>query len=80
MTAPGNASSALAGLLGAAPSTPWVAIVPLIAVLPAVLCMADIARHPRTRQFPPQVWLAICAFGNVLGLLAYLRAGRSEDR
>lgn len=64
---------------GVSPSGPWVAIVPLIAVLPAVLCMVDIARHPRTRQFPPRIWLAICAFGNVFGLLAYVRFGRGED-
>ncbi|MFR0357260.1 PLD nuclease N-terminal domain-containing protein [Streptomyces sediminimaris] len=62
------------------PPTPWVAIVPLVAVLPAVLCMVDIARHRRTRQYPPQVWLLICAVGNVFGLMAYLRFGRSEDR
>jgi hypothetical protein len=60
--------------------TPWIAIVPLIAILPAVLCMVDIARHQRTRQYPPQVWLAICAFGNIFGLIAYLRFGRSEER
>ncbi|WP_420309572.1 hypothetical protein ACOB87_03035 [Streptomyces sp. YS-B37] len=65
--------------LGSSPSSSWVAIVPLIAILPAVLCMLDIARHPRTRQFPPQIWLAICAFGNVFGLFAYVRFGRSED-
>ncbi|MCX5387217.1 hypothetical protein [Streptomyces sp. NBC_00083] len=47
--------------------TPWMAIVPLIAVLPAVICMVDIARHPHTRQYPPRVWLAICACGNVFG-------------
>ncbi|MFJ3895083.1 PLDc N-terminal domain-containing protein [Streptomyces sp. NPDC090083] len=64
---------------GVSPSGPWVAIVPLIAVLPAVLCMVDIARHPRTRQFPPRIWLAICAFGNVFGLFAYVRFGRGED-
>ncbi|MFD7921723.1 PLDc N-terminal domain-containing protein [Streptomyces sp. NPDC059740] len=62
------------------PSTPWLAIVPLIALLPAVCCMADIARHPGTRNLTPQVWLALCAFGNVFGLLAYLRFGRDEDR
>ena len=65
--------------LGSPPPSPWVAIVPLIAILPAVLCMLDIARHPRTRQFPPQAWLAICAFGNVFGLFAYVRFGRGED-
>jgi hypothetical protein len=70
----------LADSLTAAPSNPWVAIVPLIALLPAILCMADIARHPRTQQFSPQMWLAICAFGNVFGLFAYLRFGRSQDR
>ncbi|MFJ9631842.1 PLDc N-terminal domain-containing protein [Streptomyces sp. NPDC101175] len=66
--------------LGSPPPTPWAAIVPLVAILPAVLCMIDISRHPRTQQFSPQVWLAICAFGNVLGLFAYLRFGRGEDR
>ncbi|MEV6508643.1 hypothetical protein [Streptomyces sp. NPDC051642] len=53
---------------------------PLIAILPAVVCMLDIARHPRTQRFPPQIWLAICAFGNVLGLFAHVRFGRGEDR
>jgi hypothetical protein len=66
--------------LGASPAPLWAAIVPLIAVLPAVLCMADIARHPHTRQFSPGKWLAICAFGNVFGLMAYLTYGRSERR
>ncbi|GAB3182844.1 PLDc N-terminal domain-containing protein [Streptomyces incanus] len=70
----------LADSLSSPPPTPWVAIVPLIAILPAILCMIDISRHPRTRQFPPQVWLAICAFGNIFGLFTYLRFGRSEDR
>ncbi|MFJ8141144.1 PLDc N-terminal domain-containing protein [Streptomyces sp. NPDC096013] len=65
--------------LGSPPSSPWVAIVPLIAILPAVLCMLDIARHPRTRRYPPQIWLAICAFGNVFGLFAYVRFGRGGD-
>jgi hypothetical protein len=53
---------------------------PLIAIVPAVMCLLDVSRHPHTRQFPPQVWLTICAFGNIFGLLAYLRFGRSEDR
>ncbi|MFE4856640.1 hypothetical protein [Streptomyces sp. NPDC056670] len=56
------------------------AIVPLIALLPAVLCMLDISRHPRTRTLSPQLWLAICAFGNVVGLVAYLKYGRDERR
>lgn len=59
---------------------PWAVVVPLAALVPAVLCMIDIARHPDTRRLPPQTWLAICAFGNVFGLIAYLRFGRSEDR
>jgi len=62
------------------PSTPWVAIVPLVALLPAVFCMIDIARHPSTRGLTPQAWLAICAFGNVFGLVAYLKFGRDGDR
>ncbi|MFE7169935.1 PLD nuclease N-terminal domain-containing protein [Streptomyces sp. NPDC057616] len=70
----------LADSFSSSPPTPWVAIVPLIAILPAVVCMADIARHQRTRQYPPQVWLAICAFGNIFGLIAYLRFGRSDER
>ncbi|SFE28396.1 hypothetical protein [Streptomyces mirabilis] len=69
-----------AASLGSPRSTPWVAIVSLIAVLPAVLCMVDISRHPRTQQFPPQVWLATCAFGNIFGLLADRRFGRGENR
>ncbi|MGW5526999.1 PLDc N-terminal domain-containing protein [Streptomyces xanthochromogenes] len=64
---------------GPAP-TAWMAIVPLIALLPAILCMLDIARHPRTRTLTPQLWLVICAFGNVVGLVAYLRYGRDERR
>ncbi|MEV8567257.1 hypothetical protein AB0436_17075 [Streptomyces sp. NPDC051322] len=64
----------------APPTTPWIAIVPLIAIFPAVFYMIDMTRHPRTRQLSPQTWLAICAFGNVFGLFAYLRFGRSEDR
>ena len=69
-----------AGFLTSPPPTPWVAIVPLIAIAPAILCMLDVSRHPHTRQFPPQVWLTVCAFGNIFGLLAYLRFGRSENR
>ncbi|MFB7458434.1 PLD nuclease N-terminal domain-containing protein [Streptomyces sp. NPDC056188] len=59
---------------------PWTAIVPLVALVLAVYCMIDISRHPDTRQLSPQAWLALCAFGNVLGLAAYLRFGRSEHR
>ena len=70
----------LADSLSPSPPTLWVAIVPLIALLPAVLCMIDITRHPNTRSLAPQAWLAICAFGNVVGLVAYMRFGRSEDR
>ncbi|MBO1415290.1 PLDc N-terminal domain-containing protein [Streptomyces sp. FH025] len=70
----------LAEPLGSLPSSPWIAIVPLIAVLPAVLCMLDISRHPHTRLLPPQVWLAVCVCGNIVGLFAYLRFGRSQDR
>ncbi len=53
---------------------------PLIALVPAVLCMIDIVRHPDTRSLTPQAWLAICAFGNVFGLVAYLKFGRHENR
>lgn len=62
------------------PSTLTTAIIPLVALLPAVLCMVDISRHPHTRNLRPQLWLAICAFGNLLGLVAYLAFGQSEDR
>ncbi|MEV7323282.1 PLDc N-terminal domain-containing protein [Streptomyces sp. NPDC093970] len=55
-------------------------IAPLIAVFPAILCMIDVARHPNTRSLTPQVWLAVCAFGNVFGLIAYLKFGRAENR
>ncbi|KOV67502.1 hypothetical protein [Streptomyces sp. MMG1121] len=61
-------------------SAPGVAIVPLIALLPAVLCMIDIARPPNTRSLTPQACLAICAFGNVFGFVGYVKFGRSEDR
>ncbi|MEU6406468.1 PLDc N-terminal domain-containing protein [Streptomyces sp. NPDC046985] len=61
-------------------SAPWVALVPLVALLPALLCMVDVVRHQNTRSLTPQTWLAICAFGNVFGLVAYLKFGRSEDR
>lgn len=67
MTEPGDAS-------------PWVAIVPLIAILPAILCMIDIVRHPNTRSLTPQAWLAMCAFGNIFGLIAYLKFGRDANR
>ncbi|WP_316783639.1 PLDc N-terminal domain-containing protein [Streptomyces sasae] len=70
----------LADSLSTSPATPWVAIAPPIAMLPAVLCMIDIARHPNTRRLAPQVWLAVCAFGNVFGLIAYLKFGRAENR
>jgi Phospholipase_D-nuclease N-terminal len=62
------------------PSVLWASIVPLVAVVPAVCCMIDISRHPETRRFSPQLWLAICAFGNVFGLVAYLRFGRDGNR
>lgn len=67
-------------MTGPADASPWVAIVPLIAILPAILCMVDIVRHPNTRSLPPQAWLAMCAFGNVLGLIAYLKFGRDANR
>ena len=67
-------------MAAAAPSTLTVAIVPLIALLPAVLCMLDITRHPHTRNLRPRVWLVICAFGNLIGLAAYLVYGQSDDR
>ncbi|PZG96591.1 hypothetical protein C1I97_26100 [Streptomyces sp. NTH33] len=70
----------LADPFSSTPPTAWVALVPLVAIIPAVWCMFDISRHPDTRRFPPQAWLAICAFGNVFGLIAYLRFGRSENR
>ncbi|MER5885386.1 hypothetical protein ABT160_16280 [Streptomyces sp. NPDC001941] len=69
-----------AGYLGATTVTPWAALVPLIALVPAVLCMLDVTRHPRTRTLTPQLWLLICAFGNVVGLVAYVKYGRGEDR
>jgi hypothetical protein len=63
------------------PSVPvWAGLIPLIALVPAIVCMVDIARHPNTRLLTPQTWLVICAFGNIVGLVAYLRLGRSQDR
>ncbi|WP_037572854.1 hypothetical protein [Phaeacidiphilus oryzae] len=76
----GLAVRAAIGSVGSGPPAPWAVLVPLVALVPAVICMADIARHPHTRRFPPQTWLALCAFGSLFGLLAYLRFGRSEDR
>ncbi|MER6084640.1 hypothetical protein [Streptomyces sp. NPDC001833] len=70
----------LADSLSTSPTTPWMVIAPLIAVFPAVLCMIDVARHPNTRSLTPQVWLAVCAFGNVFGLIACLKFGRAENR
>ncbi|MFD9632670.1 hypothetical protein [Streptomyces violascens] len=45
---------------------------------PAIVCRQDMTRHPNTRTLPPQTGLATCAFGNVPGLVAYLRYGREE--
>ncbi|SEO05559.1 hypothetical protein [Actinacidiphila rubida] len=70
----------LAGIAGGSPPSPWAALVPLVALVPAVVCMIDITRHPHTRALTPRAWLAICAFGNVAGLVAYLKYGRDEDR
>ncbi|MFF4693880.1 PLDc N-terminal domain-containing protein [Streptomyces sp. NPDC001307] len=70
----------LYGSISSASPPLWAAIVPLVAIVPAVYCMIDICRHPNTRSLSPQAWLAICAFGNVVGLVAYLRFGRSEQR
>ncbi|MGW7822429.1 PLDc N-terminal domain-containing protein [Streptomyces puniciscabiei] len=53
---------------------------PLIALIRAVLRMIDVVRHPDTQVLTPPVWLVICAFGNILGLIAYLKYGRNEDR
>lgn len=55
-------------------------LLPLLLLAPAVYCMLDVVRHPDTRRFTPQVWLAVCAFGNLIGLVAYLTYGRSLDR
>ncbi|MFE7859293.1 PLDc N-terminal domain-containing protein [Streptomyces sp. NPDC057403] len=67
-------------MTGPADANPWLAIVPLIAILPALLCMIDIVRHPNTRSLTPQAWLAMCAFGNIFGLIAYLKFGRDANR
>ncbi|MEU8934371.1 PLDc N-terminal domain-containing protein [Streptomyces sp. NPDC048409] len=67
-------------MTGPADANPWAAIAPLIAILPAILCMIDIVRHPNTRSLTPQAWLAMCAFGNVFGLIAYLKYGRDANR
>ena len=56
------------------------AVMPLIALAPAVYCLADISRHPDTRQLPARTWMLICLVGNVFGLVAYLAFGRSTDR
>ncbi|MEV7179736.1 PLDc N-terminal domain-containing protein [Kitasatospora sp. NPDC093679] len=56
------------------------ALVPLLALVPAVTCMVDISRHPDTRRWPPQTWMVICLLGNVFGLVAYLLYGRSPRR
>ncbi|WP_438297279.1 hypothetical protein [Streptomyces sp. HUAS TT7] len=63
-----------------APHAVWTTLVPLMALIPAIVCMLDITRHPNTRTLTPGTWLAICAFGNVLGLIVYLRYGREEHR
>jgi hypothetical protein len=65
---------------GSTPPDLWMAIGPLVLLVPVVCCMVDISRHPNTRQLPPTTWLLICLVGNVLGLAAYLRFGRSTDR
>jgi phospholipase D-like protein len=68
----------IASLNSSAPPL-WTGLAPLVAVVPALYCMVDVSRHPHTRTLSAPVWLAICAFGNVFGLLAYLRFGRSDD-
>ncbi|MFI1069567.1 PLDc N-terminal domain-containing protein [Streptomyces puniciscabiei] len=69
-----------ADTLSPSPAMPWAALLPLIALIPAVLCMIDVVRHPNTRHLTAQTWLVICVFGNVLGLIAYPKYGRNQDR
>lgn len=61
---------------------PWAAIAPLVvlAVLFAGYCLADLVRHPNTRQLPPWVWAVICIASIPFGGIAYLLFGRSDDR
>lgn len=70
----------MTGVAGSAPPSLWAALVPIVALVPAVVCMADISRHPHTRVLTPPAWLAVCAFGNVVGLVAYLVYGRDPRR
>ena len=58
----------------------WMAIGPMLALVPVVYCMIDISRHPDTRQLPATTWMLICLVGNVIGLAAYLKYGRSTGR
>jgi hypothetical protein len=61
---------------------PWAAIVPIIvlAALFAGYCLADVIRHPNTRQLPAWVWAVFCVISVPFGGIAYLLFGRSEDR
>ncbi|MFD9123606.1 hypothetical protein [Kitasatospora sp. NPDC059571] len=56
------------------------ALLPLLALVPAVACMVDISRHPDTRCYPARTWMVICLVGNLFGVAAYLSYGRSLRR
>ncbi|MGW4818253.1 PLD nuclease N-terminal domain-containing protein [Streptomyces sp. NPDC004227] len=65
-----------------ASAVPWAAIAPLLVAELALLahCLVDVARHRNTRHLPRWAWVLICLFVNPVGPIAYLVAGRSEDR
>ncbi|MFJ1655896.1 PLD nuclease N-terminal domain-containing protein [Streptomyces sp. NPDC088337] len=61
---------------------PWAAIAPLLVAELALLvyCLVDVARNRNTRHLPRWAWVLICLCVNPLGPIAYLVAGRSENR
>ncbi|TCO59597.1 PLD nuclease N-terminal domain-containing protein [Actinocrispum wychmicini] len=63
-------------------SIPWAALIPAIVLYLALViyCLVDLARHPHTRLLPRWAWVVICVVISTLGAIAYLVAGREQNR
>jgi hypothetical protein len=61
---------------------PWAALAPIAVISIAfdAYCIADLVRHPRVRRFPRWAWALITLAVSPLGGIAFLLAGRSEER
>jgi hypothetical protein len=58
------------------------ALVPLLVIEigTTAYCLIDIRKHPHTRRLSRRAWIQICIWGGSIGGVAYLLAGRDQDR